>query len=567
MTILPFSEYRPDVSAYETDASQVVQNALPRADGYGPAASLAAYSQALPAACRGYFYARKNDGTIVVFAGIGTKLFKLNNTDLSWIPVSKVSAVTSITATSPLIVNFTAHGFVAGDAVVFTNTGGALPSGPGLTAGTVYYVIAAGLTANAFEVSATVGGAAINATVAGSGTHSVTWVYSSLPATAHWQFAQFGNKVIAVQANVAPQVFDITSDTAFADLAGTPPAASYVAVVGRFVVLSGLTSTPYRIQWSGLNAITTWTSGVSSSDFQDLPDGGIVRGVAGGEYGVIFQETTMRRMVYTGGTIIFQIERITEDKGLLAPYSIIRAGDRIFFLAAQGFYEVAPGGYPSPIGKEKFDRTFFGDYDASSVYLIIGAADPSATRVYWAYKSQAGTTGLFDKLLVWDYALGRGAVIITSGEYIASLSKPGLTLEGLDSISTSLDALTFSLDAVATSVLTQLSAVTSAHKLGFFSGAALEATLDTSEQAGGRRMRVKGFRPVTDAAGCFGSVGARENLQSAVAYSTEQVVNGKGLCPANVSTRLARGRLRIPAGTAWTFATGVEPVTAQEGKR
>ena len=54
----------------------------------------------------------------------------------------------------------------------------------------------------------------------------------------------------------------------------------YVAVVGRFVVLSGLLSTPYRIQWSGLNAITTWTSGVNSSDFQDEPvSENIVRGV------------------------------------------------------------------------------------------------------------------------------------------------------------------------------------------------------------------------------------------------------------------------------------------------
>jgi hypothetical protein len=282
---------------------------------------------------------------------------------------------------------------------------------------------------------------------------------------------------------------------------------------------------------------------------------------------VIFQETAMRRMIYVAGTLVFQIERITEDKGLLAPYSIIRAGDRVFFLATQGFYEVAPGGYPTPIGKERFDRTFFADYDSGSIYLIIGAADPSATRVYWAYKSQAGSAGLFDKLLAWDYALGRGAVIVTSGEYIASLAKPGLTLEGLDSISASVDALTFSLDSVATSALTQLSAVSSAHKLGFFSGAALEATLDTSEQATDRRVRVKGFRPVADASGCYGSVGSRESLQSSVSYSTEQVVNGKGLCPANVSTRLARGRLRIPAGTSWTFARGIEPLTVQEGKR
>ena len=29
----------------------------------------------------------------------------------------------------------------------------------------------------------------------------------------------------------------------------------------------------------------------------------------------------------------------------------------------------------------------------------------------------------------------------------------------------------------------------------------------------------------------------------------------------------ARGRLRVPAATAWTYAMGVEPQFAQEGKR
>jgi len=54
---------------------------------------------------------------------------------------------------------------------VFTTTG-ALPTG--ITAGTTYYVIAAGLTANAFEVSATRGGSAVNTSGSQSGTHTAT---------------------------------------------------------------------------------------------------------------------------------------------------------------------------------------------------------------------------------------------------------------------------------------------------------------------------------------------------------------------------------------------------------
>ena len=336
--MLPFGEYKPDLSNFNGQTTQLALNVVPRADGYGPWKALTPVTASLPAPSRGTFYARKTDGTIVVFAGTSTRLYKLDNTTLAWTDVSK--------------------GAVA---------------------------------------------------------------YSALPSTDHWGFAQFGNLVIAVQANTVPQVFDISSGSAFADLGGAPPQARYAAVVGRFLVLSGLLSTPYRIQWSGLNAITTWTPGVNSSDFQDFPDGGVVRGVAGGEFGVIFQDSVIRRMVYAvGASYVFKIDRIAEDKGLLAPYSLIRAGDKIFFLANQGFHGMLATGVPEPIGKEKFDRTFFGDYDPAQLQQIIGASDPENSRVFWAYKSKAGQAGLFDKLICYDYVLNRAAVISQTGEFLTT---------------------------------------------------------------------------------------------------------------------------------------------------
>jgi hypothetical protein len=340
------------------------------------------------------------------------------------------------------------------------------------------------------------------------------------------------------------------------------------------VVLSGLgSSTPYRIQWSGLNAVTTWTSGVNSSDFQDLPDGGIVRAVGGGETGLITQDSSLRRMVYASGApYVFQIDRVAQDKGIFAPLSLVRAGDRLFFAGNDGFYMILPGGYPTAIGKERFDRTFFADVDTGQLQLIIGASDPRAPRVYWAYKSQGGSAGLFDKFICYDYVLEKASLIVQSGEYLATLARPGLTLESLDSISGSIDALTFSLDDVATSALSQLSIFDSSHKLGFFGGpiaggSNLEATLTTADQTLDRRMRVKGFRPIVDAQACWGSIGTRELIADTITYSTEQGLNAKGFIPANVSTRIARGKIRIPAGTVWSFASGIEPMVAQEGRR
>jgi hypothetical protein len=94
--------------------------------------------------------------------------------------------------------------------------------------------------------------------------------------------------------------------------------------------------------------------------------------------------------------------------------------------------------------------------------------------------------------------------------------------------------LPFSLDDVSTAALSRLSAVDPAHKLGFFTGGNLEATLDTAEQTlNARRVRVKGLRT----AGAF------------------------------VRPTSRRGWRAGGSSTAWTFASGVEPDFAQEGKR
>jgi hypothetical protein len=478
MPLIPFAEWRPDVSSLATGSSPTIKNVIPRGDGYGPFRSLSSFTQALPDVCRGGFVAIAGDNSIAIFAATATRLYKLNNTNMSWTHVSK------------------------------------------------------GLTD-----------------------------YSAVPAREQWQFAQFGNNVIAVQANVPPQVFDLSSSSQFTDLGGTPPNARYVSVVGRFLVLSGLLANPRRMQWSGLNAITTWTPGVDQSDFQDFPDGGVVRGVAGGEYGYIFQDSAIRRMIYAPGSpVIFQIERIADDKGLYAPYSLIRAGELIFFFGSNGFYMIEAGGFPQPIGKEKIDRTVLAELDANNLQLMLGAADPRSMRVFFSYKSSSGASGLFNKLLCYDWITQRFTLVDVSGEYLLPMSQPGVTLEGLDSISSSIDALTDSLDNFDTILRPEVAAFASDHTLGFFRGSSLEATLETAEQgASGARLVLRSLRPLTDATSAYISVGKRMRPSDSVSYSNETALNARGFCPQRLTTYYARAKLRIPAGASWTFATGVEP--------
>lgn len=79
------------------------------------------------------------------------------------------TATITVTIASPGVVTWTAHGLQAGSSVLFTTTG-ALPTG--ITASTRYYVISTGLTADAFQFSASEGGAAVNTSGSQSGVHT-----------------------------------------------------------------------------------------------------------------------------------------------------------------------------------------------------------------------------------------------------------------------------------------------------------------------------------------------------------------------------------------------------------
>lgn len=118
------------------------------------------------------YYVRANLGTVTLSIA-SPAVATLNNHGLSAndpvvfsIPPDRL--ISTVTIASPAVVTKTAHGFAAGDPVIFSTTG-ALPTG--ITAGTTYFVIATGLTTDTFRFSTTVGGAAVNTSGTQSGVH------------------------------------------------------------------------------------------------------------------------------------------------------------------------------------------------------------------------------------------------------------------------------------------------------------------------------------------------------------------------------------------------------------
>ena len=71
MPIVPFAEFRPDLSDFAAAGkfTSDIVNVVPHGDGYAPFKSLATVTSSAAAACRGYFYARKADGSVSCFMG------------------------------------------------------------------------------------------------------------------------------------------------------------------------------------------------------------------------------------------------------------------------------------------------------------------------------------------------------------------------------------------------------------------------------------------------------------------------------------------------------------------
>lgn len=95
-----------------------------------------------------------------------------NKTDKVYAKViskEKDAIVFTVTQASPAVFTKVAHGLVEGD-IIRLATDGTLRTG--LEVDTDYYIIAAGLVANEFQVSLTLGGSAVNTSNSESGTHT-----------------------------------------------------------------------------------------------------------------------------------------------------------------------------------------------------------------------------------------------------------------------------------------------------------------------------------------------------------------------------------------------------------
>lgn len=385
-----------------------------------------------------------------------------------------------------------------------------------------------------------------------------------------WRFSQFGTLAIAVNGVDAPQKFDLNAGANWTALGGSPPVGTFITTVRDFVLMGKIGSAPQRVQWCAIDNAESWAPSLTTqADLQELPDGGNITGLIGGEIGVIFQETSVRRMSYEGAPLVFRIDKIANDIGASVPGSVAGLLDMAFFLHKSGFYMVRGGQTITPIGRGKVDRTFWAEFDESNHFRSSSAIDPVRGLYVFAYPANGGgNNGTPNRLLIYNWHTGRWSRAILDCELVfGGVSQQAYTLEGLDAFGGNLDTLPYSLDSSywtgALSLL--LFAFDTAHKSGSFSGATLKAEVETGEfnPGNGRRSIVRGCRPLIDGGSPQIQIGGRETQQAIVAYGPKVDLTAAGLAPVYQSGRYFRVKATVPAGAAWSNMQGIDDLDAR----
>lgn len=381
-----------------------------------------------------------------------------------------------------------------------------------------------------------------------------------------FRFTQFGNTIIGTNNSNPIQAYTLGTSTVFADLSASAPRCKYLTVVRDFVVSAFTTESsnvyPSRVRWSDINDETNWTPGATSqADFQEIPDGGQILGIRGGEFGLVFMEKAIHRMTYVGTPFIFQFDNISRGKGCISAGSIAQVQGISFFLSDDGFY-MCDGQTITSIGAEKVDRYFFLDADENDFANISAAVDPVRKLVIWSYRSAFAQR----KLLIYNFKTQKWTHSDNGSDYISDASTAATTLENLDSISASIDDLTTSLDSIIYVGGKYFLGGTNGRYVVTYSGAPLNGEITTGDVNLGGRSVAMLARPQIDNGSANISIASRTLLSDSIDFGTAVAADSENRVSLRSNGYYHRIKVN-PTGANWKTAVAVDIDIVPQGGR
>lgn len=414
------------------------------------------------------------------------------------------------------------------------------------------------------------------------------WTDKSLAAyamTSPWDIVRFKDFLFAVGLGNQPQKWDLK--TAFDPSAGgnkwanvittydggAVPQFKYACVCKSYIICGfeydGTLYYDQRIRWCARDDFTNFASApaTTGSDKQDIPSGGPIQKLVGGEFALVFQERAIQRVTPTADTsIIFQIDTIEQNRGALTSGSVVKQGNLAYFLSEDGFF-VTDGSASTPIGQGKVDKTFFNDLSYRNIANMKAAADPYNKLIVWAYPSKSSDNGKCDKALAYNYAENTWTTLDlgTTVEFMGSGISAGYTLDQIANIFSSLDQVRPPLDdSFWQGGWGALFFFDTTHRMGVLRGDSLATQITTGdfqlgdESLTGRKKLTRYVRPGLDSDTASVRVGSRDNLSDSASYSASATQNSRGIAKARTTGRFHRIEITSAAASDYETQKAVE---------
>lgn len=407
-----------------------------------------------------------------------------------------------------------------------------------------------------------------------------------------WQFEQFNDTIVAVNANVTPQKYVLGTSSVFEDLGGSPPTARTVFRVGdQLCLANGRT-----LSVSGFNNPELWDYATATQGVQvDLDQrGGNIQTGVGGEVGLIFMERAVVRMTYVGPPTIFQLDTIEWKHGGISREGVSQYGRNTFYVSETGFL-VNDTMSSTPIGQNRVDKWFVDNLNYSARHKVTSAID--FANKLWKVSFPTSGSAHADHMLIYSIADNRWTHDDIDTQMLFEMPREGVSFDDDDAVfalegTTNADEIDTALDDPQWSeTRIQVAAVDNSGVLSTFEGSNRAATITTSEmqptplkqtlvdelwpEIDVESTEVNGFvntRSRRSQVLSWGDAplhwGGREIIFGAKGAGTHSSdLNQFGFCPVRLSSRYIQMGITVQAGVGWTEATGMAWRGSAAGER
>lgn len=374
------------------------------------------FSGVLVGIVRGMLAWTTKAGSDVVAVGTYLKLYSTDDTIDDITPLESSGTLNgpfdTTNASAVVTVHDTAHGRVVGSTVVFS---GASAVG-GITINGEYLVNTV-VDANTYTI---VHSAPATSTASGGGGASVAFEYELSPGlqgtayglgfgagpygastygtprdvsaavsleARHWFFGQYGSHLLALPSGGTLYEWNEPNNDERAVAVTNAPTASAMFVTSeRFPMMLG-TSSPMTIAWPDQNDITAWTPAAdNTAGARTLQHGSrLVAGAPLGELvAVIWSDTSLYLMQYTGSDFVYDTRHVSDACGLLGPAGFCVLLGTAYWISKAGFLMYQ--GSIQPIqGSEDIQDFVLDNLNTDNARKIWCGYVPTKNEIWWGY--------------------------------------------------------------------------------------------------------------------------------------------------------------------------------------